>query len=58
MKRRSLSLRREALAELGPETLGQVAAGAPNTLGKDCLANTGPIVCFTDRYRTTCLNCE
>ncbi|HEU0132257.1 MAG TPA: hypothetical protein VFQ85_14810 [Mycobacteriales bacterium] len=57
-QRRTLSLRREALTELGPETLGVVVGAAAATAVKECLANTGPVVCFTDRYRTTCLNCE
>jgi hypothetical protein len=57
---RTLSLRREALTALAPESLADVVAGVqatPTTPVKYCLTGTGA-ACITDDYRTTCLNCE
>ena len=54
MKKRTLTLSRESLTELSIEDLDHVV-GAASLLGKCWNAS---LLCITDDYRTTCLNCE
>jgi hypothetical protein len=55
MKRRTLSLKSETLAEIGVAELAEVV-GAQATGGGTVCVKT--LLCITDEYRTTCLNCE
>lgn len=58
-RRRTLALSRETLAVLTSGDLEEVqGAAVPNTLDVKACLGVSVRVCFTDDYRTTCLNCE